>query len=99
MLTILRKLFKEKEKFPVIISELKFSENGDVDFDPNSREPRFVQYNNTRLLIQRAKDEGKNFVATALSTACWNAIARDGYKIKLRKDFEPGNSERHMISW
>lgn len=94
-----KRLFARKETYPVIISELIVTERGEVVFDPNSRDPNFVQYNTTRLLIKKAKDEGKKSVVTALSTACWDAIAQDGYKIELRKNFEPGHSERHMISW
>ncbi len=96
---LLKKLFARREKYPVIISQLTVTGGGAVILDPNSRDPRFVQYDTTRLLIQKAKDERKKSVATALSVACWDAIAQDGYKIELRKNFEPGHPERHIISW
>lgn len=94
---LLAKATKKFEKYPVIISHLKFRENGDVDFDPNSRLPKFVDYNNTRLLIKKAKDEGKKFAATCLSGVGWDEIIRDGYKIRL--DYTAEHKKRHIITW
>jgi len=97
MPSIFKRLFPKREQFPVIFSALKFRENGDVDLDPNSRDPTFVEYNNMRLLIQKAKDAGKKFVASSISSGCWNELRRDGYVIAYDKSAK--HKERHLITW
>lgn len=52
---------------------------GDVDFDPKSKNSRFVEYNNCREAIRQAKAKGYNHVHFRLSIAGSEAIKADGY--------------------
>lgn len=52
---------------------------GDVDFDPYSKNSGFVQYNNCREAIRQAKAKGHDHVHWRLSVACSEAIRADGY--------------------
>jgi len=58
---------------------LKYRDNGDIDFDPFSRLPNFVEYNNAREVIRQAKKAGQNHVHWRMSVAVAKEIRQDGY--------------------
>jgi len=90
-------IFKVKTLEEKITPHLKFRENGDVDYDPKSRHPTFVEYNNVRLQIQSAKNSGQKEIMTNLSIACWDEIAHDRYSISVVRENKDGY--RHLIKW
>jgi hypothetical protein len=85
-------LIKIRNRNKVILRE-----NGDVDYDPNSRLPNFVDYNNVRRDIAKQKKLGKKELSGAFSVRVSEELEKDGYCIK----FEPNNDHmhRHIIQW
>lgn len=63
---------------------VSYRRNGDVDFDPRSRYPSFVQYNNARQSIQQAKCSGKKECSIQLCTYVIQLLIEDGYEIEYR---------------
>lgn len=70
---------------------LKYRDNGDVDNDPESRQPTWVQYNNLREIIRQAKEKGLTHCHASTSVFSSEEIRKDGYK-----DHNDGLS---TISW
>jgi hypothetical protein len=97
MKNLFKQLFKRKTPDEKTISILKFRENGDVDYDPKSKRPTFVEYNNVRLKIQLAKNRKERNVMDSLSVACWNELLNDGYQIS--NIGEDNDGYRHLIEW
>lgn len=75
--------------------KLKYRETehdeGEIDHDPESSHPKFVQYNNCREAIRQAKEKGYDHVHWRTSTACDEAISADGYIVH--------NDSLDTISW
>lgn len=70
----------------------------DIRWDSESRDQSFVQYNTMRAMIKHAKRLGSSSLTTCISTACWEEIAKDGYKMSVlqgRNEFGHGVT----ISW
>lgn len=72
-------------------SILRYRPNGDVDFDPKSRRPEFVEYNNLREVIRQAKEDKFRHVHWRTSVACDETISKDGYRVH--------NDLLHTVSW
>lgn len=77
---------------------LRYRKNGDVDYDPDSREPSFVQYNNAREIIRQSKLRGERFAKIQLSNASEEALRYDGYKIEYR-NAKDGDGEYDTVRW
>jgi hypothetical protein len=71
--------------------KLTYRENGDVDYDPYSSFPQFVDYNNIREIIRQAKLRGENHIHCKMSVAASEQIRKDGYT--------DHNDEFATISW
>ena len=71
--------------------KLKYRDNGDVDYDPDSRQPTWVQYNNLREVIRQAKEKGLNHCHHSTSVFSSGEISKDGYKVH--------NDGLNTISW
>lgn len=57
----------------------KKDSEGDIDYDPSSRLPGFVDYNGAREAIRQAKNKGLKHVHWRMSVATSEEIKKDGY--------------------
>ena len=76
-------------------THLIYRKDGDIDYDPDSREPYHVAYNNAREIIRRAKIKGEWFAVIQLSNATEEALRKDGYRIEYRKNCGEGD----IVKW
>ena len=61
--------------------KLKYREDGDIDFDPDSREPKWCDYNALRERIRQAKEKGLTHCHASTSVFSGSEISADGYKV------------------
>lgn len=78
--------------------DLKYREDGDVDYDPKSKNPGFVAYNNIREAIRQAKKRGDTHVKVMLSNATEEMMRKDGYMVVYRNSTE-GDGMYDTVSW